>query len=87
MAKNAKQIFGIELVQSAVDDAIKNANLNNIKNAQFVCGKAEVVTKEVIEKNNLDKEKNLVAVVDPPRPGLRMLFFKKKQHTNNFVNR
>ena len=30
MAKNAKQVIGIEMVQSAIDDARKNAQLNRL---------------------------------------------------------
>lgn len=53
IAKKASQVIGIEIVESAVDDARENAEKNNIK-ARFVLGSAE----EAIEKL-WQEEKNL----------------------------
>lgn len=40
MAKKTSMIFGIDIVKSAINDATDNAQLNNIKNAEFVSGDA-----------------------------------------------
>lgn len=66
MAKHAKHVIGVEVVPEAVHDAAVNAQLNNIKNADFVIGKAEeVMTKWAEEGQHAD-----VLMVDPPRKGL-----------------
>lgn len=66
MAKHAKRVIGVEVVPEAVHDAAVNAQLNNIKNADFVIGKAEdVMTKWAEEGQHAD-----VLMVDPPRKGL-----------------
>ena len=54
----------------AVSDAQHNAQLNGLKNVEFHCGKAENIMKNVIGGY---KYSNVVAVVDPPRGGLRKL--------------
>lgn len=41
MSDTASRVIGIEMVPSAVEDARKNAALNNLQNCEFVCGKAE----------------------------------------------
>ncbi len=43
MADKAKQVIGIELVKEAVIDANRNATINGIVNARYICGKAEEV--------------------------------------------
>lgn len=43
MADKAKQVIGIELVREAVIDANRNATINGILNARYICGKAEEV--------------------------------------------
>jgi 23S rRNA (uracil1939-C5)-methyltransferase len=65
IAKDAKEIYGIEEVESAVEDAKANAKLNNIKNAFFKCGKAEKAI-------NLYQEAGFkpdIVILDPPRSG------------------
>ena len=65
LAKEAKQIFGVELIVSAIDDAKKNAQLNKITNASFQVGDAsEYMVKLAKAKKQVD-----VVVVDPPRSG------------------
>lgn len=61
-ARKAKEVTGVEYVEEATDLARKNAELNGMENATFICGKAE----EVIEKL---KGFNKV-IVDPPRKGM-----------------
>jgi tRNA (uracil-5-)-methyltransferase len=43
LASTVGKLVGIEMVAAAVEDAKKNAELNGIKNCDFVCGKAEAV--------------------------------------------
>ncbi|NLN14318.1 MAG: 23S rRNA (uracil(1939)-C(5))-methyltransferase RlmD [Tissierellia bacterium] len=65
VAERAKRVYGIEIVKEAIEDARKNAELNDIHNAEFIVGKTEEVfpkmTREGIKANKL--------VLDPPRKG------------------
>ena len=77
MAKKAKQVYGIEVVPQAIDNARENAMLNKITNATFYVGKAEEVLPDFYEKRLGDEaalaDENAshpdVIVVDPPRKG------------------
>lgn len=66
LAQRAKQVYGVEIVPQAIDDARANAELNGIANAEFFVGKAEEVLPEQYEKNRIHAD---VIVVDPPRKG------------------
>lgn len=66
VAKHAKQVYGVEIVPAAIDDAKHNAKRNGIKNAQFVVGKAE----DQFAKWQTAGLKPDVVIVDPPRKGL-----------------
>ena len=46
LAKKAKQVYGVEIVPQAIDDARNNAKINDITNAEFYVGKAEEVLPE-----------------------------------------
>ena len=41
MAKYAKKVYGIEIVEDAVKDANINSKINNIKNTEFIAGDVE----------------------------------------------
>ena len=43
LAKKAGQVYGVEIVPQAIEDAKNNAKINNISNAEFFVGKAEEV--------------------------------------------
>ncbi len=69
------QVVGIESVKGAVIDANRNAVINNIVNARFICGKAEDEISKVIS-GYVDKEGFTVpafcpdvVILDPPRAG------------------
>ncbi|KGX90214.1 RNA methyltransferase [Pontibacillus halophilus JSM 076056 = DSM 19796] len=65
LAQQAKQVYGVEIIADAVNDAKKNAKHNHIENAEFVVGEAENVFPWW-------KDQGLrpdVVVVDPPRKG------------------
>ena len=66
LASHAKQVYGVEVVSEAIDDAKCNAKLNGITNAEFFVGKAEEVLPEKYEKEDIYAD---VIVVDPPRKG------------------
>ena len=71
MARKAKQVYGVEIVEQAIEDARKNAKRNGITNARFFVGKAEEVLPEFYMENDVDGEMLHpdVIVVDPPRKG------------------
>lgn len=60
-----KKVIGVELVKDAVNDAITNAKMNNIKNIHFFCDDASNFMKNLVQK----KEQVDVVVMDPPRKG------------------
>lgn len=66
MAKKAKQVYGIEIIEQAIHDARENARRNNIDNVKFYVGKAEEVLPELYEKEGIYAD---VICVDPPRKG------------------
>ena len=66
-SKYAKKVYGIEIVEQAIEDARINANLNDIDNVEFICGDVEDAFDELIKK---EKVKPDVIIVDPPRRGL-----------------
>lgn len=65
MAKEAKEIIGVEIIPQAVEDAKFNAKLNGIENARFICGDAAKAVKD-LEKQGLSPD---VVILDPPRKG------------------
>jgi len=68
LSKQAKMVYGFELVPSAVQDAIQNAIHNKVKNAWFFGGNLENLFRENTEAKDLESPD--VIVVDPPRAGL-----------------
>ena len=66
-SKFVKQVYGIEIVKQAIEDAKENAKINNIKNIEFYDGDVEKVFKNLMEKKQIYPD---VIVVDPPRKGL-----------------
>lgn len=66
IARYVKEVFGIEIVKSAVDNAKDNAKINGIDNAEFICLDADKI--DASKENEL---KNFdTVIVDPPRRGL-----------------
>ena len=66
MAQKAGQVYGVEVVPQAIEDARENARLNGVGNAAFFVGKAEDVLPEKYEREGIRAD---VIVVDPPRKG------------------
>ncbi|MDO4225177.1 MAG: 23S rRNA (uracil(1939)-C(5))-methyltransferase RlmD [Bergeyella zoohelcum] len=67
VARNVKQVIGIESVQEAIDAATEHAKLNGLENASFYCGDMkEVFTEEFLANH----PKADVLITDPPRDGM-----------------
>jgi len=67
VAKQAKQVVGIEYVPEAIEDAAVNSENNGIGNTLFYAGDMkEVLTKEFIDKHG----KPDTLILDPPRAGV-----------------
>ena len=63
LARKAKEVIGIELVEEAVEAAKANAALNGLDNCRFLAG-------DVFEVMDSLPDKPEVIVVDPPRVGI-----------------
>ena len=71
LSQKARQVYGVEIVPQAIEDAKTNAALNGITNAEFFVGKAEEVLPQFYNSDDLDAGMRHpdVIVVDPPRKG------------------
>lgn len=76
LAQKAKHVYGVEVVEAAIEDARKNAKLNGIENVTFFVGKAEEVLPGFYERGTREGQGEDgemlhpdVIVVDPPRKG------------------
>lgn len=65
MARDAKQLVGVEIVEQAIENAKKNAEFNEIDNARFICGDASKAAEILLEEGI----KPDVVILDPPRKG------------------
>ncbi len=65
MAKEAGFITAVEIVPEAIENAKKNAKINNINNINFVCSDAG----DFADKISKTDEKSDVIIIDPPRKG------------------
>lgn len=71
-AKQVKAVYGVDIVDSAIEDAQKNAERNGITNVQYVTDSAE----NAMAKWSKEGLKPSVIIVDPPRKGLTESFIK-----------
>lgn len=65
LSQKAKKVYGVEILEQAIENAKINAEQNGITNSQFFIGKSE----EIIPRLIRDGIKPDVIVVDPPRKG------------------
>lgn len=65
LSQRAKKVYGVEIVEQAIENARLNAAENGIDNAEFIVGKSEVVIPGLID-DGIEAD---VVVVDPPRKG------------------
>lgn len=67
LADAAQKIIGVEVIEDAVNDAKENAQINNVKNAEFFAGDVIKICDDEFFKNHGHPD---VVVVDPPRAGM-----------------
>ncbi len=65
MASKARTVYGIEIIPDAVKNAVRNAEINGISNAHFICADAYDGAKQLLSENKAPD----VVIVDPPRKG------------------
>ncbi|MGL4656806.1 MAG: 23S rRNA (uracil(1939)-C(5))-methyltransferase RlmD [Sarcina sp.] len=65
LSKKAKKVYGVEIIEPAIENARINAKVNNVDNAEFFVGEAEVVIPNLIS----DGVRADVIMLDPPRKG------------------
>ena len=66
-SKYFKKVYGIEIVEQAIEDAKYNAKINKINNIEFFAGDVEEILPKIIKRDNI---KPSTVFVDPPRKGL-----------------
>ncbi len=73
MAKDAGEVWGLEIVPEAIADAEANAKRNGIENARFMVGSARTGVRPLVEEAG----KPDVVVIDPPRAGLSQKIMRR----------
>jgi len=66
LAARAGELWGLEVVEAAVADAIDNARRNDVEHAHFFAGDVRLALRELVDQAGRPD----VLVVDPPRAGL-----------------
>ena len=66
LAKNCGNVYGVEIVKEATENANKLKKLNNLNNLTNINGDCAVIIPELIKKQNND----FTVVIDPPRKGI-----------------
>lgn len=64
IADEVYKVTGVEVINSAIEDAMENARFNKIKNIEFICDKVENIIDKIIS-DNID-----TVILDPPRAGI-----------------
>jgi 23S rRNA (uracil1939-C5)-methyltransferase len=83
LALRAGEIWGLEIVEGAIADAIANAKLNEVENAHFFAGDVRDAIRPLAERAPRPE----VVVVDPPRAGLSQKVVRRllELHPNRIV--
>lgn len=68
LAQKAKQVYGVEIIPQAIEDAKINSKLNNLNNAEFYVGAAEEVMPAKYRESGGTMKADVICV-DPPRKG------------------
>ncbi len=63
IADRVKKVYGIEVIENAINNANYNKELNNVENIEFICGTVEEKITDVIDKGIT------TVILDPPRKG------------------
>ncbi|CAG9804756.1 unnamed protein product [Chironomus riparius] len=69
-SKYSKNVYGMEIIPQAIEDAKHNAQANEIKNSHFSVGNTDDLIMTMINQANVNDGENIIAIVDPPRAGL-----------------
>ena len=67
MSKHAKKVYGVEIVEQAIQMAKENAKSNEMENTEFIAGDTEFILTDLIKNKKIIPD---VVMVDPPRKGL-----------------
>lgn len=70
LSKYVKKVYGIEMIEQAIQDAKENAKINQIDNMEFIAGNVEEVLGKLILEKNIQPD---TIFVDPPRKGLEYI--------------
>lgn len=80
LAQKAKEVYGFEMIASAVEDAARNAAANDIDNVQFFKANLDTYFKGFVSFSNFTKKFKIskpdVIVLDPPRAGMHEDFVR-----------
>ena len=67
LSKKVKKIIGVELIEQAIEDAIKNAAINHIEHAHFFAGDVIKICDDAFFETHGRPD---VVITDPPRAGM-----------------
>ncbi|MCC9134882.1 23S rRNA (uracil(1939)-C(5))-methyltransferase RlmD [Pontibacter silvestris] len=84
VARQCREVIGIEYVPSAIEDAKINSQINNISNTTFYAGDMkDILSDELIERHGRPD----VVITDPPRAGMHQDVVEKllQVHPNRIV--
>jgi 23S rRNA (uracil1939-C5)-methyltransferase len=73
MAARAGEVWGVEIVPEAIEDAERNARLNGIGNAHFLAANVRTGVRPLL----VQAGKPDVVVIDPPRAGLSQKMIRR----------
>ncbi len=80
LAQKAKDVYGFEMIRSAVEDAQRNAVANGIENVQFFKANLDTYFKGYVSFKNFTKKFDIsnpdIVVIDPPRAGMHEDFVR-----------
>ena len=65
MCNGIKKLIGVEVVAQAIENAKRNAEINGVTNAEFICGDAGKIAQILYERG----ERPDVIIADPARKG------------------
>ncbi len=88
MAKDAKKVIGIEIVEEAVQRASENAEQNGVSNAYFYCGDASDAEKLLLRAEQAHGDiSDATVIMDPPRKGStpELISYLAKRNFNRIV--
>ena len=63
LSEHSKTVTGIEIIESAVGDAVKNCRRNGISNCRFIKGDIRQCLSQITQRPD-------VVIIDPPRAGM-----------------